>query len=133
LKAVPHVLGMLLHTWNKPVNSACPSRNLHRVCLLASALSASCFHLAPFPFTLGEFWTSYPTWTTEAHTRSTSFFTSRWSDTNLSYLPSNEASTAHQHLTLRLCSKCHLPQMQNTLGSHLLGASCVMSFTSVWC
>jgi hypothetical protein len=46
--------------WNTPVNSACPSRNLHTVCLLASALSANCYHLAQFPFTLCEFWTSCP-------------------------------------------------------------------------
>jgi hypothetical protein len=48
------------YMWNKPVNNTYPTRNFQRVRLSASALSASCFHLAPFPFTLGEFWTRCP-------------------------------------------------------------------------
>jgi hypothetical protein len=82
--------------WNKPVDNTSPSRNLQRVLLLASALSASCFHVTPFPFTLAEFWTTCPVLTTEAHTRSISFFASGWSTINFSYLSSNEASMAHQ-------------------------------------
>jgi hypothetical protein len=41
----------------------------------ASKLSARCFHLATFPFTLGIFWTSCPVWTIEARNRSISFLT----------------------------------------------------------
>jgi hypothetical protein len=62
------------YTWIKPVNSFCPSRNLQSVCLCASALFASCSHLAPFPFTLGEFWISCPVWTIETHTFSYAWY-----------------------------------------------------------
>jgi hypothetical protein len=65
----------------KLINSACPSRNLKRVCLSASALSGNCFHLAPFQFTLGEFWISCLVWTIGARTRSISFLSSAWSVT----------------------------------------------------
>jgi hypothetical protein len=83
------------YMWNNPVNSACGSRNWQRMFQSASALSAGCFHWAPFPFTLGEFRTSCPISATEAHARSISF-SSGWSVVNCSYLSWNEASTARQ-------------------------------------
>jgi hypothetical protein len=87
------------YMWDKPVNSACPSRNTQRVCLSASALSPSCFHLAPFPFTLEEFWTSCPIWTVGALTRSVSFFAPGWSAINFSYVSPYEVSTARQRVS----------------------------------
>jgi hypothetical protein len=54
--------------------------------------------LAPFPFTLSGIWTSCPVCTTEACTRSISFFASGWSAINFSCLSRNEESRARQRV-----------------------------------
>lgn len=87
------------YAWNKPVNSTCPSRNLQRVHLLAWALLSSFSQLAAFPFTLGDFWTTCPILTVEAHTRYISFLASEWPTINFSFFMQNEVSTVCQRVS----------------------------------